>query len=271
MDLNEVREISPASAASLDGWRRGDGWLAGGTWLFSEPQPGLERLLDLTAMGWPGLLESADGLEIAATCTLAELAAWPGRPEWPASRLPRQCCEALLASFKVWNTATVGGNICLALPAGSIISLAAALDGICTIWGPGGVVCEMPVLGFVLGAGATALAPGELLRSIRLPSCALACTTAFRQFSLTPVGRSAALVIGRRSTSGEVVITVSASVLRPEQLRFGEPPSAATLQAELDARELVYYDDVHGDPRWRAQITRVLAEEVRVELDGGGA
>jgi CO/xanthine dehydrogenase FAD-binding subunit len=271
LDLNEVREISPASAASLNGWRPGDGWLAGGTWLFSEPQPGLERLLDLTAMEWPALVSTDEGLEIAATCTLAELAAWRGRPDWPASTLPRQCCEALLASFKVWNTATVGGNICLALPAGSMISLAAALDGICTIWGPGGVVSEMPLLGFVVDPGATALQPGELLRSIRLPALTLACTTAFRQFSLTPVGRSAALVIGRRSVSGEVVITVSASVLRPVQLRFEEPPGLTDVQAALEACELVYYDDVHGDPRWRAQLTRLLVEEVRAELAGSGS
>ena len=42
----------------------------------------------------------------------------------------------------------------------------------------------------------TVLRSGELLRSILLPAASLADATAFRQFSLSPVGRSAAVVIG---------------------------------------------------------------------------
>jgi len=33
-------------------------------------------------------------------------------PQWAAAPLIRQCCNALLGSFKVWNAATVGGNMC---------------------------------------------------------------------------------------------------------------------------------------------------------------
>ena len=40
------------------------------------------------------------------------------------------------------------------------------------------------------------LAPGDLLRQIDIPLAALKRRAAFRQISLTPVGRSAALVIG---------------------------------------------------------------------------
>jgi CO/xanthine dehydrogenase FAD-binding subunit len=132
--------------ARLGIWRPGDAWLAGGTWLFSEPQPALTRLLDLHAFGWTALQVSPDGLDIAATCTLAELARQEF-PPWQAASLVGQCCAALLGSFKVWNTATVGGNICLALPAGPMISLTAALDGVAEIWGTGGAVRRIPVAG----------------------------------------------------------------------------------------------------------------------------
>ncbi len=47
MDLPGVTEIADPRTAA---WRDGDAWLAGGTWLFSEPQPGVTRLLDLTAL-----------------------------------------------------------------------------------------------------------------------------------------------------------------------------------------------------------------------------
>ncbi|MGD0064976.1 MAG: FAD binding domain-containing protein, partial [Streptosporangiaceae bacterium] len=119
MDLPGITEVVDAR---LGAWRPGDAWLAGGTWLFSEPQPDLSRLLDLRAFGWPPLRVSRDGLEIGATCTLAELARMRA-PQWRAAPLIGQCCAALLGSFKVWNAATVGGNLCLALPAGPMISL----------------------------------------------------------------------------------------------------------------------------------------------------
>src|SRR5438270_4958443 len=136
MDLNRVGALVPAGREALDVWEPGDAWLAGGTWLFSEPQPAVRRLIDLSAFGWPALTASERGLEIAATCTLAELARWsetdPRRAgQWPATSLFRSCARALLGSFKVWNVATLGGNMCLALPAGPMTALTASLDGIC--------------------------------------------------------------------------------------------------------------------------------------------
>jgi CO/xanthine dehydrogenase FAD-binding subunit len=262
VDLPGITEVADARSAT---WREGDAWLAGGTWLFSEPQPDLKRLLDLRAFGWPSLQASADGLEIAATCTLAELARLLA-PQWRASPLIGQCCNALLGSFKVWNAATVGGNLCLALPAGPMISLTAALDGVCTIWGPGAAPRRVPVADFVTGPGRCVLAPGELLRSVHLPVQALASVTAFRQLSLSDLGRSAAVVIGRRAVTGGVVITVTAATARPVQLRFAGLPADGALLAAIDAARPRWHDDVHGTPAWRAAITRELTLEVLADL-----
>src|SRR5262249_8940148 len=134
MDLNTVTEVlRPASRETVPPWRDGDAWLAGGTWLFSEPQPGLRRLVDLEGIGWEPLTLSEQGLSIAATCTIRRLDAFVA-PQWQAAPLIRLCCRSLLASFKIWNTATVGGNLCMSLPAGALISLTSALGGVCTIW-----------------------------------------------------------------------------------------------------------------------------------------
>jgi CO/xanthine dehydrogenase FAD-binding subunit len=269
MDLTTVQEVAPADRTAIEDWRPGDAWLAGGTWLFSEPQPEVRRLLDLHAFGWPALTTSRDGLEIAATCTLAELMGWRGPTRWPAAALIPECCHALLGSFKVWNTATVGGNLCLALPAGPMTSLATALDGTCTVWGPHGTTSSLPAREFVTGPGENALPPGSVLRSVLLPDAALRCRTAFRQYSLSPLGRSAVLVIGRRSPRGEVVITLTASLPRPAQLRFDRAPGPDELRDALDEAQFHYYDDVHGDPAWREHLTRMYAEEVRRELEEG--
>ena len=103
-----------------------------------------------------------------------------------------QCCHAFLASFKIWNVATVGGNLCAALPAGPMISLAAALDGVCLRPGPAAAAAGAGA-DFVTGDGTTVLRRGELLRSVHLPAAALTARTAFRQGSLHPraLGRAA--------------------------------------------------------------------------------
>ena len=272
MDLNTVTEFAPAAAAA---WRDGDAWLGGGTWLFSQPQPRVRRLLDLHAFGWTPLTETRQGLRIAATCTLAELARWrPQRPAYtPGAGLGRRCCDALLGSFKVQNVATVGGNICLSLPAGPMTSLTASLDGTAALAGPGGGVRRVPVTALVTGDGRNALAPGELLTHIDLPASALAARSAFRQVSLSPVGRSAVLVIARLDAGPVdggpgVVITVTAATPRPVQLRFPGLPTADGALPALDAAAPTYLDDIHGGASWRAAMTRRCLAEVIAELAG---
>src|SRR5437773_1939377 len=103
MDLNTVTHVSrPRQRADLAPWQTGDAWLAGGTWLFSEPQPTLTRLIDLTGFGWPPLEISDEGLSIAATCKIAELDAAGLPARWTAAPLVNQCCRAFMASFKIW-------------------------------------------------------------------------------------------------------------------------------------------------------------------------
>ncbi|HEV7635474.1 MAG TPA: FAD binding domain-containing protein [Bradyrhizobium sp.] len=271
MDLNTITEVAhPRSRAQLPVWTAGDAWLAGGTWLFSEPQAHLTRLIDLTDLRWPALTIDAARLTIAATCTVAQLDALACPPEWLAAPLVNQCCRAFLASFKIWKTATVGGNLCMSLPAGPMIALTAALDGVCTVWKVGGGEQRVKVVDFVTGDQCNVLAPGDLLRQIDIPLTALKRRTAFRQISLTPVGRSAALLIGSIDSGGALALTVTASTVRPVQVSFSGMPGAAELRAAILRRiaDGLYHDDVHGKRAWRKQMTLRLAEEIRAELQG---
>ena len=259
----------PASADEIDGWREGYAWLAGGTWLFSEPQVTTDTLIDLPSLGWPALRASGAGLDIAATCTIAELERFEAPAGWQAAPLLRECCRAFLSSFKIWNAATVGGNICMSLPAGPMISLTAALEGVYTLWPRGGAPREVPAVDFVTGNHRNVLRPGELLRSIHLPARALSGTFAFRRASLTHLGRSAVLLIGTRAPeTGTVRLTVTAATARPVQLRFERLPSADELRRALDAAipDGLYFDDVHGSPVYRRHLTHHFAEQIRAEI-----
>ncbi len=269
MDLNTIVSVKrPRHRAELTEYSAGDAWLAGGTYLFSEPQPHLSRLVDLTDLGWEPLAASELGLSIASTCKVATLDAFEAPPEWTAAELIGQCCRAFLASFKVWNMATVGGNICLALPAGPMISLTAALEGVCVIWTPGGHERRVSVVEFVKGAQSNVLDLGEVLRSIELPTAALKKRTAFRRASLTSLGRSGVLVIGTDSPNSGLTLTITASTRRPIQLAFRDVPDRETVHDRVtEAITLpLYYDDVHGRPDWRRHMTLEFAEEIRQEL-----
>ncbi len=275
MDLNTITEIArPLQRAELPPWCAGDAWLAGGTWLFSEPQLKVSRLIDIADLGWPALEANERGLRIAATCKIAELDGMTFPSDWAAAPLVNQCCRSFLASFKIWNMATVGGNLCMSLPAGPMISLTSALDGVCTIWTPEGGERQVAVLDFILAPQSNVLKPGELLRAIELPLAALRRRAAFRQISLSPLGRSGALVIGTRSPDdGSIALTVTAATPRPIRLSFARRPSRADLRDALEAKipRERYYNDIHGAPAWRRHVTLRFAEEIRIELGGNGA
>ena len=240
------------------------------------PQPHLRGLVDLTAAGWTPITADDDGLTIAATATLVRLADLdPAQyPHWPALPLLAGCAEALVGSRKVWHVATVGGNICLALPAGPMTTLAVALDGVATIWGADGHERRERVVDLVLGTQRTTLAAGEVLRAIHLPAAALRGRTALRKASLAPLGRSAVLLAGRRDShvdggDGAFTLAVTAALPRPAALRYASIPEAAELAADVEALAGTHggwYDDPHGTPAWRRAMTRHLAEEIRTEL-----
>src|SRR3981189_2716187 len=275
MNLNTIVEVKrPASADEITQWRDGYAWLAGGTWLFSEPQVSTDTLIDLQQLHWPALESSSAGLDIAATCTVAELYWFAGPSDLPGLPLVHECCNSFLASFKIWNAATVGGNICMSLPAGPMISLTVALEATYTLWPRTAPAREVPSVDFVTGNHSNILQTGELLRSIHLPASALSKRFALRHASLTHLGRSAALLIGTQNASGDdLLLTLPAATPRPIQLQFKHPPSAIELRRMIDERIPAdgYFDDVHGSAAYKRQLTRYFAEQIRDELAQPGA
>jgi len=266
VDLNTVTEVvRPHGREALPAWQPGDAFVAGGTWMFSEPQVGVRRLVDLTSLGWAPLAWSAAGLDVAATCTLAELEAFEAPEAWRAAPVIGQCCRALLGSFKIRRVATVGGNLCLALAASPMAALAVALHGVCTVWEAEVGERLVPALELITGPGQTSLSPGEILRGVLLDGDVLQRRAAVRQVSLTPLGRSAALLIGTRA-GGVVELTITGSVPRPLRLAVPEGSREAEVFAAVDKAVPWWYDDIHGRPAWRARMTRLMAAEIVREL-----
>jgi CO/xanthine dehydrogenase FAD-binding subunit len=277
MDLNTITEVlRPTSPEEIATWRSGLAWLAGGTWLFSEPQINLDTLVDLRGFKWPPLTVVDGGsLQIAATCPIIELDRFVPPAGWAAGPLLSQCCRSLLASFKIMHTATIGGNICMSLPAGALIALTVALEAKYTLLSRDGVVRNIAAAEFVTGDHQNILRFGELLTSITISNSALAKRFAFRRATLTHLGRSAALLIGTQTPgTNDLLLTITAATPRPIQLHFPSMPEAASLRRAIDdaVPEGGYFDDVNGSPAYKQHLTYRFADQISRELDavGGG-
>ncbi len=255
----------------------GEKILAGGTWLMSEPQPAVTGFVDITRLGWPAIELTPTGLRIAATCTIAQLVAWsrgeigPAHPaDWRATTAIPDAAHALLMSFKVWNTATVGGNICQSFTAAAMASLLAALDGVAVIWTPDGGERRQLVADFITGQAANTLQPGEVLRALDVPAAAMHARVSLHKMALAELGRSGIVVSGRREPDGTSVVAVTASTLTPHVFRYPGLPDAAQLRADVTS-PADFFSDALGEADWRRAVTAVLAERVRADLAEGNA
>jgi CO/xanthine dehydrogenase FAD-binding subunit len=274
LDINTITDVvrNPADPPGLQ-WRPGDAWLAGGTWLFSERQPDLTRLIDLMPLGWNSLTTGEDGIAIGAMCTIRELYEFAALSDWRAAPLLRTSCEAFLASFKVWNSATVGGNVCMSLPAGPMITMTVALEATYVLLAADGSERTLDAADFVTGNHANVLSPGEVLRRIHIPAHALRKRHTHRRFTLTHMGRSTIFMIATQRTDAmDLLLTITAGTTRPVRLAFDTVPDFETLEDGIDAiPDDVWFDDPNGTPGHRRHLAKHYAEEIRVEFSTVGA
>lgn len=272
MDITTVTSYRFARTRDDLALAPGEKILAGGTWLMSEPQPAVTGFVDITRIGWPEIEITDAGLRVAATCTIARFVAWsrgeldtPVPEGWRAAATIPDAAHALLMSFKVWNTATVGGNVCQSFTAASMVSLLAALDGVAVIWTPDGSERRELVADFVTGQARNTLQPGEVLRCLEVPAHAMRGKASMHKMALAELGRSGIVVSGRREADGSSVVAVTASTLAPHVFRYPGLPDNAQLRADVTSPS-DFFTDALGEADWRRAVTAVLAERVLADL-----
>ena len=165
-----------AVAALRIGSAEGSAALAGGTDLLADLEDGrvtAERVVSLRRLPWRTLDWTGTVLTIGGTLPLRRLELDPEvRAQFPA------LFHAVRAvgGPALRHRATLGGNLGRAAPASDLVPVLLALDAEVDLLGPAGER-SLPVDRFILGARRTALAPGELIRSVRIaeprPSCYL--------------------------------------------------------------------------------------------------
>ena len=143
--------------------------LSGGTDLLVKIRGGLVRpglLLDVSRMPTlQGIRRTESAIEIGAAVTESEIFASPVVRE----ALPLLATALrTLGSVQIRNRGTLGGNLVNASPAADSAIPLLLYDAELDLIGPGGQR-TVPLDGFFLGPGKTALDPGEFIRTVRVP------------------------------------------------------------------------------------------------------
>ena len=142
--------------------------LAGGTDLLFDLEEGRttpRRVVSLRRLPWRTLDWNGPTLTIGSTLPLRTLELDPD----VRARVPGlYAAVRAVGSVALRHRATLGGNLGRSAPASDLIPMLLALDAEVELVGPAGVR-TVSVDRFVRGSRDTALAPGELIRAVRIP------------------------------------------------------------------------------------------------------
>jgi carbon-monoxide dehydrogenase medium subunit len=241
----------------------------------------MQHVPDLDVINW----NEDDGLSLGAMATVQAIEQHPMIRE----RYPALVAGATaFAGVQVRNLATVGGNACNASPAGDTLPALLAYDAQCRITSQGGDRW-LPLHGFFLGPGRTALAPGEILTELRLP--APAPTTGGLYIKHSPRGAmdisavGVASVVSLASDGTCSVVRIALGAVAPVPMRadaaegrlVGQVPDAANLAeaARIGAQSTNPISDVRSSADYRREMVQVLTQRTLQHAvdtaSGGGA
>lgn len=286
MDLHNIEDyLRPTDINKVTDWGEGWSWLAGGTWLFSEPQPDIKTLVDIQSLGWDeidlldppnppykgGLNNFHQGklLAIGATCPLIKLLQHPWLPEYTAVEGFKQAINALSASLKVVNIATVGGNICLALSVGTLAPIMVALDASYEIWNHQGKSRIVAAKEFQIASRQTVLQSGELLRRVLIPVENMKWQVDYQRFGISASDTALAIVVGAyNSLAKKLRLVIGASVAAPVLLEFeaGLNKNLNYLNYIASLENIDFIEDAKASSVYRREITRVLIKQCLNQL-----
>jgi xanthine dehydrogenase FAD-binding subunit len=220
--IKEALEILEASACTV---------FAGGTDLMVKkkqwsglPPRFLKPVLFISGLKeLKSISRDNENITIGAACTLSHLI--------ESSLIPDTYKQVFreMASPSIRNTATIGGNICNASPAGDTLPLLYALGAVLRVESSLRKI-DIPIEDFITAPGRTALKEGELLTYIRIP---------VKEFQLVEYRK----VSARRSTALSKLsfiglAEINDNMLQDIRLAFGAVGPTVIRNRELE-REII--------------------------------
>ena len=253
--------------------------LAGGTDLLLERLHGLEppeQLVSLAGVDGLSFIEDGEALHIGAATTLTAIASSP---------IVRQKCGMLaeaagmIGVLQTRNLATLGGNLCNAIPSADSAPPLLAAEASVILVGPHGKRC-LPLAAFFLGPRQTALQAGELMTEVVVPHPPPDSGGTYRRHTtrkaldLAVVGVAAQLTLDpRHLTILAARIALGAVAPTPvraeaaERLLAGRHPNdkSFALAGEAATQAAHPISDLRGSATYRMDILRSLTRRCLAE------
>jgi CO/xanthine dehydrogenase FAD-binding subunit len=238
--------------------------LAGGTDLLfdlEDPRTAPRRVVSLRRLPWATLDWNGPSLTIGSTLPLRTLENDPD----VRARLPGlYAAVRAVGSVALRHRATLGGNLGRSAPASDLVPMLLALDAEVDLLGPHGERA-LSVDRFVLGSRKTALGPGELIRSVRIPEPRPSAYLLQRVRPFHDISHIAVAVAYSRSRA-RWRVAVSGFPPRPilvpeaEDALDGAAPSDASVgrAAEAAARHAPIVADKRASEEYRRGVVRPL-------------
>ncbi|MHB8078847.1 MAG: FAD binding domain-containing protein [Candidatus Krumholzibacteriia bacterium] len=284
--MKELREYrcatSVAEAVALRRAGPGRGiYIAGGTDLFLVMPPGIDYVVDINRAGLDHIERTADdALFIGAAATLQAVAVSPLTHRYAGGAVAEAAVRC--ANRPVRSTATLGGNLCNALPSADLAPILLALDAVALI-GDGAHEEAVPLADFFTGPRRTVLGD-RLLLGVALPGRCGGHRARARKLNRTaedislvqvavaldldgPLIRGARVALGavaptpRRAPAAEEALT-GLKVLSPGA------GSAIAAAAQLAAARAEPIDDHRASAAYRRAMVAVLTRRLVRELTG---
>lgn len=251
--------------------------IAGGTDLLVNRPPGTQSLVDISNLGLDYVKSDDGGIAIGATICFTKIIASPILDKQPLLVLKDSAKE--IGHHNLRHIATLGGNICNAVPSADSPVALIALDTITVIKGPDGER-TVPLVEFFTFVRETVLKPGEFLKEVRIPIQPEKTAASFQKLGRTKV--DIALVnVACRLTVADGLIKDSRIVLgavaptpirakKAESILDGKPLSDELLdEAAKTAAEVAKpISDQRASAEYRREMSRVLVK--RAILDAYG-
>lgn len=278
VELHEALTLQEA-ASVMEQYTPSARFLAGGTDLIVDLKSGrvdVDYLVSLNRIdSLRGVSQQGGALYIGALTTITELDRAPVVGESFSAILD---ATRKMAVPQIRNIATVGGNICSAVPCADLPPILSALHASVVLWSPKGQR-NVPLETFFVGARETIRHDDEVLKAVLVPRIPPRFAAAYARFSLrngnaiAVASVAASLQLSDTGTVQDARIVLGAVAPVPALAKeaaarlAGQPPDhdafRAAAEAAMEAADPI--GDIRGSAEYRRELVGVLTQRALSE------
>ena len=251
--------------------------LAGGTDLLVQKPSSVKYVIDLKGLPLDYIRGNPDGISIGATTTFSHILESPLMHTSPYNVLTDSARQ--LGHRNIRNLATIGGNICNAVPSADAPPALIALDAEAVVITDGDIK-RLPLESFFTGVRRTILGQGEFLREIYLPPQSGRVGASFMKLSRTRVdialvNVASKVTLDKQNVCTEARIVLGAVASTPLRSREAENSLLGKeITDEIVAKAAQYasekakpISDIRASKEYRQEMVKVLTKRAITEAN----